>query len=102
WRAPEKWIGGVEASLRSGGASVVRGGSYDSWDLEVRGGALGSVRIRALIEEHGRGRQLVRLRSYPRCRGLGLLAPALTVLLAIAPALDRNWELFGVLIGVTI
>jgi hypothetical protein len=88
WRPPERWLADVEASLRASGATVLRGGSFDSWDLEVRGGALGSVRIRALVEEHGNGRQFVRLRSYPRLGRHGLAAVCGILLL-------------GVLIGLT-
>jgi GT2 family glycosyltransferase len=102
WQPPEEWLGSIEASLRSGGATVMRGGTCDPWDLEVRGGAIGSVRIRALIEEHGRGRQFVRLRSYPRCRGLGSVAPAVILLLSVVAALGRNWLLFPILIGIAI
>jgi GT2 family glycosyltransferase len=97
WQPPEKWLGAIEAALRAGGATVLRGGSYDSWDLEVRGGALGSARVRALIEEHGGGRQLLRLRCYPRSSGIGLAAPALFTLLSAGAALDGAWAAFVIL-----
>ena len=31
----------------------MQGGDYDRWDLEIRGGLLGSLRTRMAIEEHG-------------------------------------------------
>ena len=43
-----------------------RGGEYDRWDLDVRLGALATARARMTIEEHGTGRQLIRLRIWPR------------------------------------
>jgi hypothetical protein len=89
WRPPEEWLGRIEVALHENGATVLRGGSYDSWDLEVRGGALGSARIRALIEEHGGGRQLVRLRSYPCWSRVGFAAAALFALLSLVAELDR-------------
>jgi GT2 family glycosyltransferase len=97
WQPPEKWLGAIEAALRAGGATVLRGGSYDSWDLEVRGGALGSARVRALIEEHGGGRQLVRLRCYPRPSGFGLAVAALFTLLSGGAALGGAWAAFVIL-----
>ena len=91
WQSPEEWLTGIESSLRADFAAVRRGGCYDSWDLEVRGGAFGSSRVRALIEEHGGGRQLLRLRSYPRVSGAGIVAPALFAFLSLGAALDRSW-----------
>jgi O-antigen biosynthesis protein len=87
WQPPERWLGTVEASLRSSGASVLRGGCYDSWDLEVRSGPLGSVRFRALVEEHGQGRQFLRLHSRPRLRPFGLFVIAVSLLLSVAVGL---------------
>jgi hypothetical protein len=102
WQSPEAWLASIEAALRSNGAAVLRGGSYDSWDLEVRGGATGSARIRVLIEEHGGGRQLMRLRSYPRWSAVGFAAPALLTLLSIGAAIDRAWQAFAIIAAVTI
>jgi hypothetical protein len=94
WQPPEAWLGDMEAALRDGGATVLPGGSYDSWDLEVRGGALGSARVRALIEEHGGGRQLVRLRCNPRPSLFGFAAPALLTLISVGAALGGSWTAF--------
>ena len=56
----------IEQSLQSAGAAVVRGGDYDGWDLAVIGGLFGSVRCLAMVEEHGNGQQLFRLRAWPK------------------------------------
>jgi hypothetical protein len=42
--------------------AVRRGGDFDRWDLEVRGGLLGYIRAIGMIEEHGAGKQAFRLR----------------------------------------
>jgi O-antigen biosynthesis protein len=99
---PEEWLGAIEAALRENGATILRGGSYDSWDLEVRGGALCSARIRALIEEHGGGRQLVRLRSYPRWSRVGFGAAALFALLSVAAELERAWPAWLILLSLAV
>jgi len=45
--------------------SVVSGGDFDEWDLEVRDGVFAAVRMRMAAEEHGGGKQLVRFRAAP-------------------------------------
>jgi hypothetical protein len=65
WRSPFEWLTAIEAPLQEAGASVFRGGDFDTWDLEVRGGILGSIRLRVLIEEHGNGKQQVCVRAWP-------------------------------------
>ena len=91
WRASDDWLRSLEAALRARRLVVVRGGDFDSWDLEVRVGTLGAVRISMAIEEHGSGRQLVRFRSRPRRSAAGGALTALLALLAGAAAVDRAW-----------
>jgi hypothetical protein len=66
WQPGENRLLEIERRLRAEGAIVARGGVYDRWDLQARHGFIGAVRIGIGIEEHGAGRQLVRLRLTPR------------------------------------
>jgi len=66
WAAPEERLASLEAALYHVGARQSRGGGFDRWDLEIRGGLFGRLRVLLAIEDHGSGRQLVRLRSWPR------------------------------------
>ena len=85
WQAPDDRLRDLEIALLAGDARPVRGGDYDRWDLEVRGGALGAARARLLVEEHGAGRQLARLRSWARCTPAAVaLFAGLTVLALLA------------------
>lgn len=91
WRPPAAWLGALESELRGLGAGVLRGGAFDDWDLEVRAGGVGAVRLRMAVEEHGRGRQLLRFRTWPRRsarRAAGLL---LAAGLAAAAAVGGWW-----------
>lgn len=88
WHSADTWIERVRAAIAAKGTVVLPGGDFDRWDLEARGGVLGSARLRMAIEEHGAGRQLVRVRSWPRFSPLGVLPPALLGLLAVAAAGD--------------
>jgi GT2 family glycosyltransferase len=99
WRASTEWLQSLEAALRGMGARVIRGGDYDQWDLEVRGGVFGAVRVHMAIEEHGAGRQLVRFRASPRCSREGLLTTALFAL--CAGALLNQAFVAGTILGTT-
>lgn len=97
WQAPEQRLGRVEAALRDRGGRVRIGGPCDRWEMEVAGGALGAARLRTAFEDHGRGRQLLRLRVYPRVPHA--LAPIVTGLaLAGAVAADQQAWLVAALL----
>ena len=66
WQGFGDRMGCVEDALRSSGARVRRGGVFDRWELQARAGALGGVRLRAALEDHAEGAQLLRVRSWPR------------------------------------
>jgi len=81
----------IESTLRHAAAVVRRGGDYDDWDLEVGSGVFGSVRLRLVSEEYGSGKQLVRLRGYPRFSFLGLVLASSLAVLAWAASSDHAW-----------
>ena len=89
WQAPSETLRTLERTLRSAGFAVLRGGDFDRWDLEVRGGALGTARLRMVAEEHGAGRQLRRFRVWPRPSRGALVLVFLLAALAGTAALDR-------------
>jgi glycosyltransferase involved in cell wall biosynthesis len=109
WRSPEDRLTELEGRLRKAGARVVRGSVYDRWDLTVRGGIFGGARIQMATEEHGQGRQNIRLRCQPMINsaGGGLLTafvglttlvlmyrgPGAVVLLGIVSLLLSGWIL---------
>jgi O-antigen biosynthesis protein len=86
WRAPEGWLQMFESAVGRLSPAMRRGGDYDRWDLELRGGVLGAARMRLGVEEHGRGRQFVRCRSWPVPSRTGLCVSLLAGALAAAAA----------------
>jgi hypothetical protein len=91
WRSIQDWIGSIESGLLGSGAAVRRGGEFDPWELEVWGGPLGAVRVRMVVEEHGRGNQLVRIRLWPRLIWLGALIAGVSGCFAVGALSDRAW-----------
>ncbi len=90
WESPLRRLGRIERVARAGGARVVRGGPYSSWDLEISGGALGAARLLVVVEEHGRGRQFVRSRVWPRLAGGAWRAIAILGAFAVACGLAQQ------------
>jgi GT2 family glycosyltransferase len=91
WQAPEDRLKSIEAGLRALKMVVQRGGDYDSWDLEVRGGLLGSIRVCMAVEDHGSGAQLIRFRTWPRLRSALLSLIFLPAVLSTMSAIDQVW-----------
>jgi O-antigen biosynthesis protein len=87
WHSTEERVRQIMRTLAEQGSVVRSGGDWNRWDLQVRGGLLGSARLRLAIEEHGAGRQLVRVRSWPRAPLGSLATCALALLLAVLAAL---------------
>jgi GT2 family glycosyltransferase len=102
WRPPAERLQSLEKALRQVGTCVRRGGDFDRWDLEIQGGLFGRVRMLMAIEEHGAGKQLVRLRAWPVCAMLGVALPLLMGLLAVRAALDQAWTASVILTGGTV
>jgi hypothetical protein len=50
--------------LRERGAVTRRGGDFDAWDLDVRGGVLARARVLMAVEDHALGKQYVRYRTW--------------------------------------
>ncbi len=91
WIAPETRLKSIEAGLRTLKTVVLRGGDYDSWDLDVRGGLFGSVRTCMAVEDHGSGTQLIRFRTWPRFAPLTLPLMFLLLLLVTLSAIEQAW-----------
>jgi glycosyltransferase involved in cell wall biosynthesis len=87
----EHLLQSIESGVYAFGGIARRGGDFDPWDLEVHGGLLGSARMFVALEYHGDGRQLLRIRSWPRCSlGSMLLTTAFTGL-ALAAGFEQAW-----------
>lgn len=98
WQPAGERLEAIEACLQSERVAVYRGGDYDRWDLSVRGGIFASVRGLLAIEEHGAGKQLVRLRVWPKISPLGVAAPLGLFALASLGLLAQAWAA-GVILG---
>lgn len=62
WKSAETWLSTIEYNLKSTKARVKRGGDFDNWDIQVRSGLFSSSRGLLAIEEHGAGKQMLKLK----------------------------------------
>lgn len=91
WQAPQQVVRRLYSEIQSLGGVVLPGGDFDDWDLEVRGGLFGSVRVRTAVEEHGSGTQLYRFATIPRVSTVSGAALAMLSALLVAAACDGAW-----------
>jgi hypothetical protein len=99
WASPTERLCVLESELRAQGAVFERGGAFDRWDLEVRGGLLGSARILMAVEEHGAGRQLVRVKVWARVPWAAASLGLASGLVAAWALRDASWAAAAVLLG---
>jgi GT2 family glycosyltransferase/ABC-type thiamine transport system ATPase subunit len=97
WQPVEQRLEEVEERLRNASLRVRRGGNFDRWDLDVRGGVLAGARVRMAVEEHGAGRQQLRFRVVPRAGRAGVAAMVILAALASVAVLDGAVAVAGVL-----
>jgi hypothetical protein len=101
WQSTEERVRTLSAALRGGGSVVRSGGDWDSWDLALRAGLLGGARLRLGIEEHGAGRQLVRVRSWAYVSSVAIVAGAAILPLA-ALALLSGADAVAAVLGLAV
>jgi O-antigen biosynthesis protein len=91
WRAPEDWTQCFEHALKAQGAVVMRSGAFDRWDLHVRGGLFGAARGLLAFEEHGAGKQLVRIGVTPWAPPAVLTTAIVLLALGALAVFDNAW-----------
>ena len=99
WRAGDVRLRSIEEGLRGAQVFVRRGGDYDRWDLEVRGGLIGTARLLMGVEDHGQGTQMVRVRVWPRISRPAWITSAALVALAAAAWRDHASVAAAILAG---
>jgi O-antigen biosynthesis protein len=96
WQSPETRLAVLTQELEGAGSVVSKGGAFDRWDLTIQGGLFGSVRALAMVEEHGSGKQLFRLRAWPKVPGFAAGTAGMLAGTAVLAILDNAWTAAGV------
>jgi len=91
WRPHPEWLEALEKKLMGYRVLVRRGGEFDRWDLEADCGLLGGARLLSTVEEHGQGRQLLRVWIRPRVSRTSVVVVSVMTLLAVLSGIDAAW-----------
>lgn len=103
WREPQDWVERLQDGLAAAGGFVRSGGPFDRWDLDLRAGVLGGVKIRTAVEEHGEGKQLLRAKVWPRTTAAGRLLVLFLVLFAIIAFEQQRPEIgIAIVVGIVL
>jgi GT2 family glycosyltransferase len=101
WTDPLQRLEDIESHLRVLDAYVHRGGDFDRWDLEVRGGMLGSARLLTLAEDQPKRAQLRRYRCWPKISPFGWAQMFLFGALSAGAWWEQAWVAGALLAVVT-
>ena len=88
WKPATQWLEGLEKKLMAYRVLVRRGGDFDRWDLQADCGLLGGARLLSTIEEHGGGKQYLRVRVHPRVTWTTIILSSALAVLSLLAALD--------------
>ncbi len=102
WIDPSEWVRSFEDALVADGSVVRRGSDFDAWDLETRGGTLAGARVKTMVEEHGGGRQLARMRCTPTFSLVAIAIAALMAGVAVVAGLSGAVAVAAILGGLAI
>ncbi|MAG55941.1 MAG: glycosyl transferase [Planctomycetes bacterium] len=97
WQSQITWLERLERNLHEHRVPVRRGGGVERWDIHTSCGLLGAARLLSTVEEHGAGKQLIRVRVWPRMTRTAMILIPLFLALCIVAALDGAWGAFAVL-----
>ncbi|MBD1847740.1 glycosyltransferase [Cyanobacteria bacterium FACHB-63] len=102
WCSSTDWLSKIDLHLKQQGAISLHGGDFDPWDLEIRGGLTGSARLLIAVEEHGGGKQLIRLRCWSRIAPAAIVILVLLASLTLFAAIDQAAIAFLILGSLTL
>jgi glycosyltransferase involved in cell wall biosynthesis len=99
WYGAEEWLMEIEKNMIGLKTRVKRGGDFDSYDFQTRNGVFAVNRSLLTIEEHGAGKQLIRMKAWTRPSKTFLIS-FLTLLALSATGFITGAIATGVIMGI--
>ncbi len=102
WRPMNEWLTLIESSLKSNLNKVGTGGEFDRWDIKNQVGMFASVKSLLTVEEHGMGKQLLRLRFRIIFSVPGLILVAAGAIISALTYISQNYFTFSAFLLISI
>lgn len=97
WRSIDEWLILIEANLIKNKTTTQRGGDFDRWDIQLRNGIVSVNRAVLTIEEHGAGKQFVRLKTWTLPSRSNLVFTTFLLSVTIMAFTAQAWIVAGIL-----
>lgn len=91
WFSSEDYLAALEESLVDQQMTARRGGDFDRWDLQTGNKLFAYVRCLLMVEEHGAGRQYVKVRSLVSLAPFGFAVMLIATALATTSFSHHQW-----------
>jgi hypothetical protein len=101
WRSAEDWLKDIERNILKTKTRVRRGDSFADWDIEVRNGLFARCRALLAIEEHGMGKQFLKLKCKTRYSVTPIIIVSIFFVFSVWAAFSNHWIIAG-LTGLTL
>jgi O-antigen biosynthesis protein len=95
WHDPSARLAELEGALKRAGGVVLRGHEFARWDLELRGGLFGRVRLRQFTADLAHSAQYVQYVATPRLAPMGVMLFMFFCALCWAAIVENNLILAG-------
>jgi hypothetical protein len=96
WIDPVTRLEKLEHDLRQRIPHVKRGGIFDTWDLWLKGGVFGGVRIQMAAEDHAQRKQYLRFRLIPRWSAMTRCVLFFMASFITISILQKEWYAVGI------
>lgn len=87
----KNWLGNIEKKLIGLRSRIKRGGNFDNWDVQVNNGLFAKGRGVSTIEEHGGGKQYLRLKCKSILTPFVFMVTIFLLSFTLWAALDKQW-----------
>jgi hypothetical protein len=91
WHSMEERLSGIEKKLTQLRSRVKRGGDFDQWDIQASNGLFARSRGLLTIEEHGGGKQMLRLKCRTAFSATAIFIIVLLAGICLYAVLDKHY-----------
>ena len=96
WRSTEEWLTMIEQNLLALRTRIKKGDVFDNWDIEVKTGLFAKSRCLLTVEEHGAGKEYLKLKCRPVFSVVAFFLPAVFLTLSVLAGFQQQWIVVGI------